>query len=453
MTSSARHLPDLVRGLPQVPPVPAAPQASRWTRLGWIMLVGGLGGFILWAELFHLAGGAYASGMVRLSDEKQIVAHVEGGIIRHLDVQEGSKVTAGQELVVLDDYNSDTNLAILEKKRWELMARQGRLEAVRESVDVITYPSDLIDQKNNPAVAEMIASQERQFRADRTDMDGQRKILEQQVAQYQAIIDSLKTQSESGQTQMDLIKQEAASVEDLLNKGLERRPRLLALQRNMAALEAQNADYAGRIASYNEKIGETRLQINNLLSEQRAKAQAELTQVQAELNQTNSQWLNARTRSRELTLRAAQNGTVLNLRYRSEGAIVPPGQPIMDIVPDSKMYVVEARVSPNDIDVVHEGLKAQIRLSGLKQRTHVNLEGHVLRVSPDALIDEHSGGSFFEARVAFDSTDPEFRKIETAGELYPGMPADVIVVAHERTMLQYLMQPISDSFARSFHED
>lgn len=447
------NLPDIVRDLPQLPPVPEKPPVGRFSRLGWLVLIGGLGGFILWADMFQLAGGAYASGMVRLSDEKQVVAHVEGGIIRRLEVSEGDKVTAGQELVVLDDYNSETNLAILEKKRWELMARQARLEAVRDGSEQISYADELQAKKDDASVRDIMSAQDRQFSADRTDIEGQKHILEQQILQYQAIIDSLKTQIDSGQTQLELIRQEAAGVKELLDKGLERRPRLLALQRNQAALEAQNADYAGRIASYNEKIGETNLQMTNLISDMRAKAVAELTQVQADLNQTNEQWANARTRSRELTLRAAQDGTVLNLRYRSEGAVVAPGSAIMDIVPDTKMFVVEARVSPADIDVVHEGLKAMIRLSGLKQRTHVNLMGNVLRVSPDALIDERSGGSYFEARVAFDATDPEFKKVEDAEELYPGMPADVVVIAHERTMLQYLTQPVVDSFARSFHED
>ncbi len=447
------NVPDIIRDLPQLPPVPDAPPAATWSRIGWGLMIGGVGGFLLWANIFQLAGGAYAAGQVRLSDEKQVVAHVEGGIIRRLAVREGDKVQAGQELVVLDDYNSDTNLAILEKRRWELMARQARLEAVRDGTEGIIYSDDLLRQQDNPAVKDIIAAQERQFSADRTDIEGRRNILQQQIAQYDAIITSLKTQTESGNTQLALIAQEAAGVKELLDKGLERRPRYLALKRQQSALEAQQADYSGRIASYNEKIGETRLQISSLTSDQRAKAVSELTTVQAELNQTNEQWINAGTRSRELTLRAAQSGTVLNLRYRSEGAVVPRSEPIMDIVPDSKVYVVEARVSPNDIDVVHEGLKAQIRLSGLKQRTHLTLMGNVLRVSPDALIDERTGGSFFEARVMFDTTDPEFTKVENANELYPGMPADVIVIAHERTMLQYLTQPIMDSFARAFHED
>lgn len=447
------NLPDIVRDLPQLPPVPDAPSAGQWSRLGWLVLIGGLGGFLLWANIFQLAGGAFAAGMVRLSDEKQVVAHVEGGIIRRLAVAEGDKVEAGQELVVLDDYNSDTNLAILEKRRWELMARQTRLESIRDGAEALTFPDELLRQQDNTAVKEIISAQERQFAADHTDIKARQNILEQQILQYDAIIASLKTQTVSGRTQLALIEQEAAGVRDLLNKGLERRPRLLALQRQQAALEAQNADYAGRIASYNEKIGETRLQMSSLVSDQRSKAISELTTVQAELNQTNEQWLNASTRSRELTLRAAQGGTVLNLRYRSEGAIIPPGEPIMDIVPDTKMFVVEARISPNDIDVVHEGLTAQIRLSGLKQRTHLTLLGSVLRVSPDALFDERTGGSYFEARVMFDTTDSEFTRVSEAGELYPGMPADIIVIAHKRTMLQYLTQPITESFARAFHED
>ena len=448
-------LPDIVRpSWPALPPVPERPPAQRWSRLGMALIFLGVGGFIAWSGTFQLAGGAFSPGMVRLSDEKQIVAHVEGGIIRRLNVKEGDIVHAGQDLVVLDDYNSQTNLAILEKRRWELMARKARLEAVRDNWAEVSFPDEL-NQKaaENTDVKEMLASQTRQFNADRTDLNGQKSILSQQIAQYKAIIESLNIQTKASDDQLDLIAQESAGVKELLDKGLERRPRLLALQRNQSALEGQKADYAGRIASYNEKIGEINLQLTNLDSDRRSKAVAELSQLDADLNQTNEQWINAGVRSRELTLRAAQDGTVLNLRYRSEGAIVPPGQPVMEIVPTNKVFVVDSRISPMDIDVVHAGLKAQLRLTGLKQRTHVTLKGEVLRVSPDALLDERTGQSYFEARTAFDATDPEFLKLEKDGELYAGMPAEVIMIAHERTLLQYLLQPIEDNFARSFHEE
>lgn len=439
--------------IPPPPPVPENPPAARWGRIGLAITIGGFGGFVLWAALFPLAGGAFAPGMVRLSDEKQVVAHVEGGIIRRLGVSEGEKVTAGQELVVLDDYNSETNLAILEKRRWELMAKKSRLEAVRDGLNTIIFPAELTDHETDRDIREVMATQQRQFAADRTDLDGQKAILLQQTTQYDAIITSLRTQIESGSTQLDLINQEVQGVQMLLDKGLERKPRLLALQRQQAALSAQRADLEGRIASYNEKIGEIKLQMVNLDADARAKAVAELSETQTNLNQTQEQWANAKTRSRELTLRAAHDGVVLNLRYRSEGAVVPQGQPIMEIVPTSKVFVVDARILPSDIDVVHSGLPAQIRLTGLKQRTHVTLNGEVMRVSPDALMDTSSGTSFFEARVAFDANDPEFKKVAEASELYAGMPAEVIVVAHKRTMLQYLMQPMADSFARSFHEE
>lgn len=447
------NLPEPVPHVQELPPVPERPPAENWSRLGWLVLVGGFGGFLFWASTFQLSGGAFAAGMVRLSDEKQVVAHVEGGIIRRLLVREGDTVQAGQELVILDDYNSGTNLAIMEKRRWELMARMARLEAVRDDSEAIIYPDELVSEMSRDIVSEIIKAQERQFAADTIDVNGRIGILEQQIAQYVAIIESLQLQMDSGTTQLQLIEQEVADVKELLDKGLERRARYLALQRQQSALVGQQADYTGRMASYQEKIGETKLQMNSLLSEKRARAVSELTTVQAELNQANEQWLNAEVRSRELTLRATQAGIVHNLQYRNEGAVVQRGGSIMDIVPDTKSYVVEARFSPNDIDVVHQGLKAQIRLSGLKQRTHMTLTGDVLRVSPDILVDERTGNSFFEARLAFDSEDTEFVKLYNASELYAGMPADVIVIAHERTMLQYLSQPIIDSFARAFHED
>ncbi len=453
LTPAASTAP-LATARPQaLPEVPEAPPVARWNRIGYALIGLGFGGFLLWASLFPLAGGAFAYGSVRLSEEKQVVAHVEGGIIRRLGVKEGDRVTAGQELVVLDDYNSDTNLAILEKRRWDLLARTARLEAVRDNWAEIEFPDELTKQPSNSTLAELMEAQTRQFKGDKLELEGQKSILNQQVAQYQAIIDSLTTQIKASDEQLALIAQEAAGVEELLKKGLERRPRLLALQRQQAALGSQKADYEGRIASYREKIGEINLQLANLDADRRANALADLSRVEAELNQVTEQWQNARMRSRELTLRATQDGTVLNLRYRSEGAVVPRGEPIMDIVPASKVFVVDAEVSPMDIDVVTPGLKAQVRLSGLKQRTHVTLNGEVLRVSPDALTDERRGISFFETRVLFDTNDPEFQKLAARGELYAGMPADVVVVAHERSLLQYLMQPVADSFARSFHED
>ncbi len=451
-------VPDTYRApidFPALPPVPDAPPVQRWQRMGLVIVIGGLGGFLLWASLFSLAGGAYATGMVRLSDEKQVVAHHQGGVVRRLLVSEGDKVKAGQELVVLDDYASETDLSILEKRRIELLARKARLEAVRDGLGEILFPVELTtgDAIGNTLIEEALAVQQRQFKAEKEDIDGKKNILTQQVAQYDTLIQSLADQIKSGERQLALIQEEVDGVEKLLARGLERKPRLLGLKRQQEGLESQNADYAGRIASTQEKIGEAKLQMANLDTTARSGASADLAQLMPTLTQTIEQWQNARLRSRELTLRAAHDGTVLNLRYKTTGAIVTPATAIMEVVPSSKVFVVDAKLMPSDIDVVHEGLPAQIRLSGLKQRTHVTLNGSISRVSPDALIDERSGMSYFEIRATFDQTDPEFKKLQEQGELYAGMPGDIIAIAHKRTLMQYLMQPIADSFSRSFHED
>lgn len=443
-----------------------APGVERWMRIGMLMIVAGVGGFLLWGSTLELATGAHAVGMVRLSDDKQVIAHMEAGIIRSITVKEGDVVHSGQELAVLDDNASETNLAILEKRRWELMARKARLEAVRDRIDDVLFPTELMEvaeQNHNQDVIDILSSQRRQFAADRTEIEGQKNILSQQIAQIEAIITSLRQQIDASKTQLDLINLEVADVQTLLDRGLERRPRLLELQRSQAALGAQQADFEGRIASYQEKIGESHMQMTNLESDSRAKAISELTQAQTELTQVEEQWRNARDRTREMTLRATMEGRVINLRHSTIGSVVPPGQTLMEIVPDTKTYVVDANVSPMDIDVVQklpigelpedQPAAAQIRLTGLKQRTHVTLRAAIQRVSPDAIIDEKSGASYFTTRVSFDLEDPAFKHLLADGELYAGMPAEVIFVAHQRTMLQYLVQPMIDSFYRSFHED
>jgi HlyD family secretion protein/epimerase transport system membrane fusion protein len=157
------------------------------------------------------------------------------------------------------------------------------------------------------------------------------------------------------------------------------------------------------------------------------------------------------------------DGRVINLRRSSVGSVIAPGMTLMEIVPDNKIYVVDANVSPMDIDVVQklpvgplpedQPAAAQIRLTGLKQRTHVTLRAIIQRVSPDAIIDDKSGVSYFSARVSFDAGDPNFKRLLDNGELYAGMPAEVSFIASHRTMLQYLVQPLIDSFYRSFHEE
>ena len=297
LTTTTPQALELARpALPDLPPVPDVPVVSKWLRLGWLVVVIGFGGFILWASVFKLASGAFAVGAVRLSDEKQIVQHVEGGIIRRIPdaVKEGSRVNAGDVLVVLDDYNSETNLAILTQQRTELMARQARLEAVRDGAKEISFPAELTKAGATDAdVQDILSGQTRQFASDIDNIESQRRILDQRIAQQQAVIAALEAQIGAGQTQLDLITQEAESVEHLLKMGLERRPRLLALQRQQAALQSQQADYKGRIAASQQQIGETNMQMLSIESAARTKAVAELGQVQASLAEVQEKFSNA----------------------------------------------------------------------------------------------------------------------------------------------------------------
>jgi len=329
---------------PAKPAAPDLPQVKGWVRGGFLIILLGMGGFLLWAHTLQLAGGAYAGGMVRLSEDKQTVSHVEGGIIRELNVDEGQSVEAGAALAVLDDYNSGTNLSILSKQRDELLVRRARLEAVRDSSTAITFPPEITDAKKRPYLDELVQTQERQFISERANIEGQKSILQQRLAQHEAAIEALQSQISAVDTQLLLIEEEVASVSTLLDKGLERKPRLLALQREQASLQSERSSYAGQIATSEKEITEVQMQMTNIDNDAKNKAITELTEVQQQFTETEEKLSNAAMRSNELTLRANITGTVLNLRHKTVGAVVPPNQPIMEIVSAKKVYVVDERV-------------------------------------------------------------------------------------------------------------
>ena len=429
--------------------VPDRPPIRRLAAAGLLAAGVGFGGAVAWAALAPLAGGAVLPGLVRVETNAKAIQHPDGGIIAELRVREGERVTAGQPLLRLDDVESRSLLALLEEQGDRRSAEEARLTAERDGLDGVRFPPELESRRDDPRLRDILNGQERIFTTRRDTLAGQVGMALQRIEQQHAQIRSLEAQIASGARQLAYIREEVAGVEELVRRGLERRPRLLALQRAAVALEGQQEDHAARIAALREETAAVRLQIESLKADHARQTVEELRQTQADLVETREKLATARVRHSRRELLAPQDGRVMNLRHFAAGAVVPAADPIMEVVPEGERLYVDARAPPAVIGSVREGLPARVVLLAYRQRAVPHLDARVLRVSADILHDERDGQPYYLVRVAIDA-DQLARRPEVA--LSPGMPVEVMVIAEERSMLGYLLQPVRDSFRRAFVE-
>jgi HlyD family type I secretion membrane fusion protein len=436
-------------------PLPVPSTAPDYPPVRGILLAGvalavlGFGGFGTWASLAPLASAAIANGVIVADTNRKAIQHLDGGIIAEILARDGDHVEAGQVLMRLDDLETRSTMTLLEDQGRAYAAQETRLLAERDGQDRLVFPEDLERLRGYPRMDEILTGQERIFESRRASMKSRTEVTRQRIAQYEAQIKAFEAQLDAGSRQLALIAQEMVGVQELFDKGLERKPRLLALKRASADLDGEQGEFSNRMAQAREAIAEAEMEILSLRADRLSEVTAELREVQMRLAEIREKLAAAQIRQGRRDLVAPEAGTVLNLRYFAPGSVVPPGGPVLDLVPRDDRLVVEARVRPTDIDVVHVGLPAKVVLTAFKMRTTPQINGEVVRVSADALKDERTGELYYAARVV---ADPEHLSHLSDIHLQPGMPAETLIVTGERTMLQYLLQPIRDTFRTAFRE-
>jgi HlyD family type I secretion membrane fusion protein len=407
-------------------------------------------GFGAWAALAPLSSAAVAPGAVRVESNRKTVQHLEGGIIEELRVKDGDLVRAGQVLIRLDRTQAAAHHDALLHHHASLRAEEARLIAERDGRDRIAFGDELESRRDDPPVAEILAGQESIFATRRRSYRGQIEILRQRVEQLRSQIAGLGAQVASEDQQLALIAEETADVDSLVGKGLERKSRLLSLRREAAELAGSRGEHTAEIARAEQAIGETGLEMLNLADRLAAEVAEALQEVQGELAGIEEELHAAKDVLRRREIRAPIPGTVMGLQFFTDGGVIEPGVPILDVVPRGEKLVIEAQVSPLDIDTVKPGLPAQVRLTAFKQRRTPTLDGRVVQVSADRVADEQAGVVYYKADVEIDPT--ELARLEGVA-LYPGMPAEVLIQTGERTLADYLFAPILDSFARALREE
>jgi HlyD family type I secretion membrane fusion protein len=411
-----------------------------------LIAVGGFGG---WAATAPLASAVVAPAEVVSSAHRKTVQHLEGGIVAAIPVADGDVVAAGDVLLRLDDTRARAEAARLAGARIEALARRARLEADRDGADRVAFPPELLGRAAGPGGRAAMDGQSDLFRARRALLAEEAAILRRRIARSREEIAALEERERAELRRLELVGEEIEGVRRLVERGLERRPRLLGLQRTAAGIGSERAGMLGRIAEVRQSIAGTELEIARLAAARAEQAAAGLEETGAELRDLEERLVAARERLERTVVRAPQDGVVVGLRVHTVGGVVAPGEPILDLSPRRGGLVVDARVRPEDVDAVAPGMPARVRVTAYSQRTAPALEGRVAVVSADRLADEATGAPYYRARIEL---DPASLGAAPEVGLLPGMPAEAVVVSGGRTLLDYLVAPIAEAVGRGMLE-
>jgi HlyD family type I secretion membrane fusion protein len=419
--------------------------------LGLAVIVLALGGFGTWAAVAPIASAVIAAGFVTVDTSRKEVQHLEGGTVKELLVRDGDAVKAGDVLIRLDETRAKASLGILQARYDAARALRSRLLAERDEAEVIGFPEDLVAVENDdPKVRELLVGQQNLFEARRRSLEGEVEILESQVTQLHDDITGIEAQQVAKERQIVLIHEEAGSLKDLLDKGYADRPRFLALQREIARLEGERGEHVSEIARAKTRIGETRLQVIQLHSDFREQVVTELRSLQTELADLEERLSAAKHTLAHIEIRAPTDGIVVGLGVHTIGAVIQGGETLMEIVPADDKLLIEAKVKPEDIDNVVVGQDAEVRFTAFKQRTTPTVQGEIIYVSADRVVDERLGQAYYIARAAV--ADEQVARLGER-KLQPGMPAEVMIKTGDTTALHYLAQPLLDGMNRAWREE
>ena len=411
-----------------------------------VLLAGGLGG---WASTAQISGALIAPGSIVVESSVKKVQHPTGGVVGEVRAHDGDLVKAGDVVVRLDDTVTKASLAIVTKNLDGLWARAARLEAEQRGLDRITFPPMLTDRADDPDVKGIMASETKLFEVRVNGRIGQKAQLRERITQLNEEIAGLTAQEKAKDREIELVEQELTGVRDLYDKHLVQLTRLTTLERDAARLSGERAQYVASRAQAKGKITETELQVIQVDKDVVSDVSKDLRETNDKIGEFVERKVTAEDQLRRVDIRAPQAGMVLQSTVHTVGGVITAGDTVMLIVPQADDLQVEAKVNPQDIDKLQVGQKTLLRLSAFNQRTTPELNGVVTRVSPDVTTDQRTGQSYYTIRV---SMPPE--EVARLGDvkLIPGMPVEAFVQTGERTLLSYLIKPLSDQLMRAFRE-
>lgn len=420
---------------------------SRW---GWLVLLIGIGGFFIWASTAPLDQGVGAQGMVVVSGNRKAVQPISGGKIISIDVKDGDAVKKGQPLVKMDDTQAKAQLEIAKSQWYSTAALEARLLAERDSKAKISFPAHLASAKLDRRAANAMELQSQLFFTRQRALSAELTILSESMAGLEYQAKGLWEGKKSKEEQLRLLKEQLIGQRELAKEGYLPRNRLLEQERVLAQISGAISEDIGNIGRTQQGISEIKARMAARRNDFRREVESQLTEVQRD-----SAGLKARVEALTLELdntiiRSPSEGVVMGMTIHTIGGVVPAGSLLMDIVPKDEPLKIEIQIMPNLIDKVKKGLEVDVLFTAFQQSVTPHVTGRILDISADVLVDPKHGTPYFKADVWI---TPENLKKLHAHEIRAGMPVEVFIKTGERTMLNYLVKPLTDRIHGSLSEE
>ncbi|MGA0608259.1 HlyD family type I secretion periplasmic adaptor subunit [Phenylobacterium sp. VNQ135] len=421
-----------------------------------IVGVGVIGAFVfglgLWASFTPLSSGIAAPAEVRVeSNRKTLRAPREGGTVRQILAREGQLARAGQPLLLFNDVEARATVDVLQNQYDVLMAQNARFTAEATNQPTVQFPAELTARMADPRVSGMIRDQQFLFSTRAQLFQSQAAVLSQGIEQLETQVQGLQAQVASIDEQRRLTEEELAGYRKLNEQGYAPKTLILRYERTLAELGGRKGQLTADIARMRQGMGETRMKLTQLRDQRQTEAAEGLRDSQAKLSDVVPRLATARQALEQTVVRSPVDGYVFNLTQFTVGGVVGSGEILMDVVPAGAPLTVTAMVKPEDVDQVRVGMPARVRLTGLNQRFNDELQAKVALVSADRITNEQAGTSFY--RVELRIQPGELKKLKRGVELTPGMPASAQIVTGHRTVMSYLISPITDTLRDAFREE
>lgn len=430
--------------------LPSTADSGRAGRMGLWALAIGFGGFLLWASLAPLDEGVPAAGIVAIDTKRKAVQHLSGGIVKEVLVREGDEVQEGQLLIRLDSAMSRANYESVRQRYLGLRAMQGRLLAEQGNLASISFHADLQAAASDPLIRQQMQNQEQLFQTRRSLLRSDLQSIEESIQGQEGLLQAYDGMLASRKSQLSLLNEELGNLRGLVKEGYAPRNRQLEMERMVADSTTGIADLQGNTIRARRTIGELRQRALSRQQEYRKEVESNLADVSREVLSDNEK-LHAVTDDLGRTeIKAPAAGQVVGLAIQTVGGVIAPGQKLMDIVPKDASLLLEAHVPPHLIDRVHSSLPVDVRFSSFAHSPQLVVDGKVASISADLLVEPQTNVSYYLARI---QVTPEGMKKLGKRQLQPGMPVEVIFKTGERSMLTYLLHPLTKRLAASMTEE
>lgn len=420
----------------------------RWGVIGLLASIALLGGVAVWATMTQINGAVISTGTVVTDGNTRSVQHIDGGIVQDILVQNGDVVAAGDPLVRLEDTLLRANVEIYRARLSDALTQQARLRAEQTGLsDIPAFASDLVDEER---LARSRTAQLEIAQARRAMQDGRVEQLEERIRQFGNQIAGVDGLVASKQDQLSFVEQELAVAVSLNERGLAVDSQVLNLQRTRSDLTGQLSEHISERARIENSIRDAELEILQIARQFHEQVVSELSEVDKSVQELIQQLISTERQLMRTEIRSPEPGIIHEMQVFTLGGVIPPGATIVQIVPTQEALNFDMRIDPSAIDQVYVGQGARVRFPSFNQRTTPELNATVVGVSPTTVLDEATGLSYFRASI--DIPEAELARLEGV-ELVPGMPVEGYLQTGERSVLSYLMRPISDQFTRAFREE